>query len=48
MGKPGQNHQANSEEKGKNILFYFLVKMTLYILSIPKCKNIFRSALKYT
>jgi hypothetical protein len=44
MGKPGQSRQAKFGEKGE---VFFLVKMPLwYILSIPKCKNMFRSALK--
>jgi hypothetical protein len=49
MGKPGQSRQAKFGEKGESVKkkFFFLVKMPLwYTLSIPKCRNIFRSALK--
>jgi hypothetical protein len=44
---PAKVARQNSEIKGRNkFVFIFLVKMPLwYILSIPKCKNIFRSAL---
>jgi hypothetical protein len=39
---PAKVARQNSEKK-----YFFLVKMPLwYILSIPKCKDIFRSALK--